>query len=251
MSTEIKNIQNLSEKEYRAYPVESFSSIKHLLESPDIFKHFKEKPFKGSSATLLGTCIHHYLQGNSRLVGFQELPLIKKNTEANVKFEKDFLEFVGEEGIIVPKAFEEKLKTIEKNFHTNKQAVKLLSVCEMEKAYLFDINGVQLKGKIDGVTSDYIVEIKSSSQATNLQEFRAEAIERNYDLQAYMYTVAAKVLHHYFIVVNTVDPYKVAIYRSSYDFIAGGHAKAMIVTNRYRNHILNGEEWDDNIIEEV
>jgi len=247
-----KDISQLSEKEYRSLEIESFSSIKHILESPQTFIHYKEKPFKGSPATLLGTSIHHYLQGNKQLVAFQNLPKLKKNEKENKKFEEDFRKIAGEDGIIVPKAFEEKLLSIEKNFNENKQAVRLLSQCEFEKPYLFTINGVDLKGKIDGVAPEYILEIKSSSQATTAEEFKKEALERDYDMQAYFYTVAASKMHHYFIVVNTQEPYKVAVYRSSYDFIVSGHSKAVEATSRYKRYIINKEKWDDSeIIEEI
>lgn len=246
------DINSLSEKEYRAFGVESFSSIKHLLDSPQTFKHYKEKPFKGSPSTLLGTCIHHYLQGNRHLVAFNPYTNTKKNQEAIKEFETNFFASAGEEGIIVPASFEEKLSSIMKSFQENKQAASILMGCEFESAYLFLINGIELKGKIDAVHKNYIVEIKSSSQATTAEEFKKEALERDYDLQAYLYTVAAKKEDHYFVVVNTTDPYKVAVYRSSYEFIASGHKKALLATERYKKYILGNEEWNDTqTIEEI
>ncbi len=153
-----KDINNLSDKEYRSLEVESFSSIKHILDSPTTFKHYKDKPFKGSPATLLGTAIHHYLQGNRHLVAFSHLIKIKKNAEAIKEFEDNFRLSAGEDGIIVPAAFEEKINAIMKNFNENSQAVSLVGQCEFEKAYLFEINGVKLKGKADGMTVKEVVD---------------------------------------------------------------------------------------------
>ncbi len=246
------DIKDLTDRAYRALDRESFSSIKHLLDSPIAFNHYKNKPFKGSTATLLGTCIHHYLQGNRHLVTFSELAKTKKNEEAIKEFERLFFELAGEEGIIVPKSFEPKLNTIMKNFNENKKAVQFVNQCKFEEPFLFDFNGVPLKGKVDGISDNFVLEIKSSSQATTQEEFAQEARERDYDMQAYFYTLAAKKEHHFFLVVNTQDPFKVALYRSSYNFIASGHVKATIATERYKRYIVNGENWDGNDkIEEI
>jgi hypothetical protein len=211
------NIQALSDKDYRAYERESFSSLKYILKSPKDFLYYKEKPFSGSTASLLGTCIHHYLQGNRHLVAFSPYPKLKKHIEATEEFERNFRSTIdiGEEGVIVPKSFEPKLNAIAKNFNEHRLASKLLSTCEFEKAYLFEINGLPLKGKVDGVGPNGVVEIKSSSQATTFEEFKAEAEERDYDLQAAMYCMATGCGTHYFIVVNTQEPFKVQVYKSS------------------------------------
>lgn len=248
----IMDISQMNEKDYRAYDRESFSSIKYILESPQSFLHYKEKPFQGSTSSLLGTCIHHYLQGNRHLVAFNALPKIKKNAEALKEFEENFRALTGEDGVIVPSSFEPKISSIVKNFNENDKAFNILSQCEFEKAFLFEINGVPLKGKIDGVSSNYIVEIKSSSQATSLVDFKEEAYDRNYDMQAYMYTVASKTNTHYFIVANTTDPFKVSIYKSSKEFLESGRKKAIEATNRYKKYIIGKAKWDDsNEIEEI
>ena len=74
----MKNLGNISESEYRALPIESYSSLKYLLSSPKDFLYYKNNPFKGSNSTLLGTAIHHYLQGNRHLVAFSTIDKRKK-----------------------------------------------------------------------------------------------------------------------------------------------------------------------------
>lgn len=244
LETSKLSLSELSDKEYRSLNFESFSSIKHMLDSPETFKHYKEKPFKGSLATLLGTCIHHYLQGNKHLVWFQQLSNTKKNAEAIFEFKKQWIDMVGEEGLVVPKTFEPKLDSILMNLNKNKEVLKLLNGCEFEKAYTFYVDGLMLKGKLDGVGSDYILEIKSSGQATSAEEFKKEAYDRHYDLQAYLYQKAALKSDHYFIVVNTQEPFKVSLYKSSKEFMESGKTKALLAVDRYKKYILGGEEWN-------
>lgn len=247
-----KDIESFSEKEYRAYERESFSSIKYILESPKSFLYYKEKPFQGSTSSLLGTCIHHFIQGNRHLVAFSNLSKIKKNAEAIKEFEDNFRQTSGEDGIIVPASFEPKINSIMKNVNENSKVSKLLDKCEFEKAFLFEIDGVKLKGKVDGISKDYLLEIKSSSQATNALEFKEEAYDRNYDMQAYMYLRGSGIRDHYFIVVNTLEPFKVAIYKSSKEFLLSGEKKTKEAMRRYKKYILNKEVWDDsNEIEEI
>lgn len=249
------NLTELTDKEYRALPVESFSSIKYLLEpdGPKAFLYYKNKPFKGSDATLLGTAIHHYLQGNRHLVAINNTPKIgKAGKEAYAKFEEEFKSLAGDEGIIVPKSFEEKISTIMVNYNSNAKAIQLVEECEFEKPYFFKVDGVDLKGKVDGVSKKYLLEIKTSSQATTAYEFKNEAEDRHYDMQAYMYGHAhyhttGEELEHYFIVVNTQAPFKVSVYKSSDEFIQKGKKKLYEAISRYKRYIINGEEYEADV----
>lgn len=242
----------LSDKEYRSLPAESFSSIKYILDSPTTFLYYKNKPFKGSDATLLGTTIHHYLQGNKHLVAFSVID--KRKKEEYAKFEKEFLELAGEEGIIVPKSFEEKVSSVLVNLADNKKAIQLLDNCEFEIPYFFEVEGINLKGKVDGVNHKYLLEIKTSSQATTAYEFKEEAKDRHYDMQAAMYLLANNMTHqhsvpldHYFIVVNTVAPFKVSVYKSSKEFLKEGEKKLYEAIDRYKRYIINNEEYEDEV----
>lgn len=249
-----KEISSLSETEYRALDIESFSSLKYILgkDGPKDFLHAKEKPFRGSPSSLLGTCVHHYLQGNRHLVAFNALPHLKKNLEAIKEFEKSFMESTSGEGVIVPKSFEPKLEAIMKNYNENTKVQKILSGCDFEKAYLFHIDHMNLKGKVDGVREDYIVEIKTSSGASTAEEFKEEALSRDYDMQAAMYLHASGKDIHYFVVVNTVEPFKLDVYKSSDDFIKSGMKKVAEAVRRYKKYIFNEEEWvGDEEIQEI
>lgn len=258
----------LSEKEYRSFPAESFSSLKYILESPEAFLYYKNKPFKGNDSALLGTTVHNYLQGMKHLVAFNTIKRTsKERKEEYAQFEKDFLELAGEDGIIVPQSFEETLTNIMNNYHSNKKAVKIIESCEYEVPYFFRIKGLNLKGKVDGVCThngmteigmngnshpSYLLEIKTSSQATTALDFKEEAKERNYDMQAAMYLEAHRQLHeekldHYFVVVNTLAPYKVSIYKSSKEFLMEGERKLHEACDRYNRHIINQEPFEGDI----
>jgi len=123
------NLENLNDLEYRKLPYESFSSLKYLLDSPDAFLYQKEHPFQGSDSTLLGTAVHHMLQGNSHLVVYSTVDKRKKTEYA--EFLRDFEEKnTSKEAIIVPCSFREKLDAIQENASKNPYVKEVLEgVC--------------------------------------------------------------------------------------------------------------------------
>jgi len=163
------------------------------------------------------------------------------------------MQLAGEEGIIVPKSFEEKVNSIMSNLNSNSKALNLLDNCKFEVPYFFEVDGVNLKGKVDGISDEFLLEIKTSSQATTASEFKEEAKERHYDMQAAMYMHAheqvskCRVPNHYFIVVNTVAPFKVSVYKSSKEFLKGGEQKLYEAVDRYKRYIINGEEYEEDV----
>jgi len=245
----------MKDKDYRAYPLESYSSLKYLLDSPKDFLYYKEHPFEGSPSTLLGTAIHHYLQGNRHLVGVSPVSRVKKKEFK--EFEDMFMESTQGEGIIVPSSMEHTLLTIYKNF-TDSPHSTLFEGCENEKEFILE-GDFPYKGKGDLYQPIRLGEIKSSSRATDATSFRWEALERHYDLQAYMYQKgyfsegkeAFRYREHVFVVANTREPFDVKFYKASNDFLESGRKKYEIVKDRYTRYIVNKEVWVDNSLEEI
>lgn len=238
----MSSFQNLSEKDYRAYALESYSSLKYLLTSPIEYMYYKNNPFKGSNSTLLGTSIHNYLQGNKHLVAFSIVD--KRKKEEYAKFVEEFRSLAGDEGIIVPASFEKTLENIMKNASENKKVQKLLEGIQIEYPVIAEYCGLQYKAKIDGLGDDYVLEIKSSSQATTAEEFKAECLERDYDLQAYMYLHATNRTKHFFVVVNTTAPFKVEAYKTSAETLISGEMKLIKIVNDYKKYIIDNHPYE-------
>lgn len=240
------DFDKLTEKEYRAYNLESYSSLKNLLDSPIKFMYYKNNPFKGSDSTLLGTCIHNYLQGNRHLVAFNTIKRTSKAAkEEYEKFVTEFRDLAGEEGIIVPVSFENTIINIMKNASENKKVQKLLQGVQIEAPVIAEFQGLKYKAKIDGLGDEYVLEIKSSSQATTVSEFHDECLERDYDLQAFMYCHATGRNHHYFIVCNTTAPFKVEAYKTSPTTLTSGYTKFCKIVEDYQHYIINNHPYDE------
>jgi hypothetical protein len=246
-----KSLNELTNKEYRSLPYESYSSLKYLLDSPKDFLYYKQKPFTGSDSTLLGEAIHHYLQRNRHLVTFNYID--KRKKEEYAAFEADFRRIAGDEGLILPKSMEEKIEQIMKNINEHEAIQRILSdPIEFEAPFLFDIDGIKVKGKCDILTPTYVGEIKTSSQAKSLEQFRYEAKSRHYDMQAALYTQGLNRQDHYFIVCETTAPFNVSVFKSSSFLIESGKEKLRLAIDRYKRHILANEPFNASAnIEEI
>ena len=241
----------LTDSEYRLIDCESFSSIKYLLDSPLEYRRNKVTPFTGSAATLLGTAIHHYLQGNRHLVAIN--PYKSTASEGFGEFKESFMESVGEDGVILPKSAEEKLNAIMMNFNANSFACDLMSKVEHEVPMFFEFNGVKLKGKGDGHITGLVSEVKSTGSCEDAWQFKQNAvIAKHYDLQAFMYLTGygyteeqfvAGDVKHYFIAALTRPPYTVNAYKLSYESYKRGEKKLYKVTSDYKKYIIRGEDF--------
>ena len=202
----MSRIKGLTDEEYRALPIESYSSLKSLLSSPEAFLKHSSNPFTGNEYTDLGTAVHNLLQ---------ELPQEKELSSKT----KDVL------------------VQISNNFSGNKL------IGEFEVAFKTTFKGMIYKGKVDiyDKHTKTIGEIKTSSKAVDLKSFRKEAYSRDYDLQAAMYLQMTGCKSHYFVVANTVEPFQVKIYPTSKDFIKSGYLKLEKIVKEYHK-MFNGVE---------
>jgi hypothetical protein len=252
-----KPLNELSDKEYRAIGLESFSSLKHLLDSPDTFTHYKNQPFKGSPSTVLGTAVHHYIQGNQKLVAVNEINRASAQGKKDyAALEKEFLQDTKNEGVIITKSTKEKLDLIYASYLKNKTAVRLISLCDYEVPFITHVEGIEVKGKLDGVMRDKkgIVEIKTTSKEVDVNTFRDTAQSSHYDAQAALYQRGLGLeVPHYFIVCQTTAPFKVSVFAGlpGSAFMKSGNDKVKLMIQRYTKHIVNGEKFEKLDVEEL
>jgi len=100
-----------------------------------------------------------------------------------------------------------------------------------EEPIIGEIKGLQWKAKADIVTSDCIIDLKTTS---DINKFRWSAKSYNYDSQCYIYQkLFGKPL--YFYVIDK-ESEQLGLFRPSEEFVSGGEAKverAMEVYYRY------------------
>lgn len=235
----MKPVAEMSDKEYRALGLESYSSLKVLLDSPEKYFELKRKPFEGNSATLLGTAIHHYIQGNRHLVLFASKAR-KATAELIVEFEAQF-----PDGVVVPPSYEETINIVMTNLNSNSAATRLLDLAQVETPYIGVVDGLEIKGKLDVEAETYIADIKTTSLGIEKDSFSQNLRDMHYDLQAALYqelvfqnTGIRK--DFYWIVVSTREPFSIRVYQASPITLKSGYSKLKDVVERYKYYVIEG-----------
>ncbi len=103
-------------------------------------------------------------------------------------------------------------------------ASQLIESCELEQKLTATINGIEFVGYADGISNDRktIFDLKTTGQ---FDMFRWSAFKNDFDLQASVYSLFGDNAKYYFIVCETVVPFRVQIFGTSPEFIDNGNAK--------------------------
>jgi PDDEXK-like uncharacterized protein DUF3799 len=243
-------LTNLTDKEYRSIPAESYSSIKYMLESPIKFQYYKDKPFTGNASTDLGTAVHHYLQKNKHLIHYKvkvDKKIINTEEDPNFMFIKS-----NPDGIILLPTAEEKILTIVSNYEKNEKAVKILMPCDYEIGFKNTLKTscgrhLVLKGKVDGYHAQYLVDIKTTRHELDIKTLKGLVDSSNYDLQAalYLHLSEAKHENYYFVFCQTSTPFQVKRVKMSKESIARGKQKLQLAIDNYKKYIIDGEPYEE------
>lgn len=238
----------IAEIDYRAISRESFSSLKHLLDSVEAYRTNKTSPFIGNPATRLGTAVHMFLQGMGHLV--QVVPDIKtvlKNGSEGKYNDKTLQdEYVKEQLKINP----------EFHFITNPQYVICTTIYEkaerlgflkqvegddVETAHIFEYNGVKLKGRLDWQRGNVLIrDAKTTEKPITPSYFDKIIQDSHYDMQAAMYIEAvfqaSGVKPDYIITaVRTKAPHEIINYKLKQSTIDRGYRKLDYCTEKLKD----------------
>lgn len=106
-------------------------------------------------------------------------------------------------------------------------AVELINACALEVEIEAKFKGLKFTGKADGMSADrtVIFDLKTTAQFDRFLTDRWYAIRQDYDLQAAVYTQFGIDPKYYFIVAETVAPYRVTVVSVDDEFVKNGKAK--------------------------
>jgi hypothetical protein len=202
----------------------SNSDIYALLTNPKRFrarsedsKHFHE-----------GRLFHQLILEPEKAVNVPQVDVSTRNT----KEYKKYLEDSGLSFAMLTKEYEEIVRlasVMKSNFQFYNDIYRDGNL--YEEPTIGEIKGLQWKAKADIVTSDSIIDLKTTS---DINKFRWSAKSYNYDSQCYIYQqLFGKPL--YFYVIDK-ESEQLGLFRPSEEFVNGGEAKverAMEVYYRY------------------
>lgn len=116
------------------------------------------------------------------------------------------------------------IEAVAEAIHRHPLASQLIESCDLEQKLKATINGIDFHGCADGITKDRrtIFDLKTTGQ---FDMFRWSAFKNDYDLQASIYSLFGDNAKYYFIVTETVAPFRVQIFGTSPEFIENGNTK--------------------------
>lgn len=113
-------------------------------------------------------------------------------------------------------------------------AAQLISSCDLEQKLKATINEISFHGCADGISKDRktIFDLKTTAQ---FDQFKWQAFKNDYDLQASIYSLFGDNAKYFFIVAETVAPYRVQIFGTSPEFIDNGNEKLQKTIDAFKD----------------
>ena len=202
----------------------SNSDIYALLTNPKRFrarsedsKHFHE-----------GRLFHQLILEPEKAVNVPQVDVSTRNT----KEYKKYLEDSGLEFAMLTKEYDEIVRlasVMKSNFQFYNDIYRDGNL--YEEPTIGEIKGLQWKAKADIVTSDSIIDLKTTS---DINKFRWSAKSYNYDSQCYIYQQLFGKPLYFYVIDKESD--QLGLFRPSEEFVKGGEAKverAMEVYYKY------------------
>lgn len=195
--------------EYKTNPRLSQSKLKHILNGVDEFLYQQANPTPSSDSQNLGSAVHLLLLEPH--LSDKYIVKLEKKVDRRTKEGRAILEqYDGTETIILSPdeyiAAEEIVKSIKNNTDCN----RLLNSCEaFEDVKLYSHKGIDFKAQLDGVGSDFILDLKTTIMLNNEYEIKRTVYKYMYHFQAASYLIGESYKKYYIIFARTKPPYSV------------------------------------------
>lgn len=211
--------------DYDSLPYVNKSTLWEMRKSPLHYWHLMhDTPKKDTPAMKFGRAVHsRLLQPESFGTEFAVAPECDRRTTQGKAIWKELMES-GKE--VISQDDMDTILAMEAEFAA--VAKKYLAGAETEKPLIWTDNesGVKCKGRLDAITDDYVIDYKTTTDAST-DAFRREALRYGYDLQAAMYLEAARANGYHpqgfiFIAQEKSAPYLINVLHAGDAFLDRG-----------------------------
>ena len=239
--------KKMDDKEYFAHSAISQSDLKLIKKS---FAHFKNKEHREPTASMIfGSALHSFiLDGEGSFYSkYVVMPEIDRRTSAGKAAYNDLL--TSGKTIISHDDWYE-IMQLKSNCLNHPRAKSILSKesITMEGALFGKLEGVDIKGKLDIVSDNWVVDIKTCQDASK-EEFTRSISNFGYHLQAAFYIELAKqngVNPKGFIFIcieRKAASHGVAVYELSKKAIDLGYSEIKFLINKYKEYVNNPDKY--------
>lgn len=194
---------------YRSLPYLNNSLLKHIRTCPAKFlKEQQESTFKGSRETLIGNLAHTLILE----------PDVSLEEEYEIREKDGAVRYKGDEGSFY--SVQAVARAIKDSVYADSDAARLLEECDhKESVAVFDVCGVRMKARFDGIITEkgVIIDLKTTGDASE-RTFKRSICKFGYDMAAGLYSVGATAVleqtfnHFVFIVVEKTPPFITQVY---------------------------------------
>jgi len=205
MKTQLKKMK-ITKEMLKDRPL-SYSSLKVFAKSPRHYINYLNRPATAQTdAMKMGSLIHCLMLTPDDFANqFFVSPEINRRTkDGKVEWEK--IQEDNKDKIIVTYEDYAHASRVSSNALSNKNIEQLINNCYwFEMEWKAEISGLPFRGFYDGVSEDYIIEIKTTSDG-NPKSVMNDFVRRQYPIQAGLYKMVSQKQIIY-IVVETSEPY--------------------------------------------
>lgn len=259
-------------QQYLNNPRMSQSRLKKILDGVEEYKYAIDNPKEPTDDMKLGQAVHILLLQpdlSSRIIKVHDKPdgrtkegkiytsimsgsdlsQFEGNDYARLLYESfsDVIKNPSEYILLDQKSFD-KAKEIANAVMINEDSRYLLQICaEFEKIYEYHYRGIDFKCQVDGISDEFVLDIKTSSTVQNLDiSLSREILKYKYHFQAASYLIGTNRSRYFIIFVKTVEPYAVYPVELSAETLNAGCVLLDQACDLYNYCLKNNPEFKPN-----
>lgn len=219
----------------------SYSSIKEFAKSPKHYLEYINKPkFPPTDAMKIGSMVHcMLLQPDLFNVNYVVAPEINKRTNAGKEEWANLL--LANEGkeIVSLEDYNLCVRLYEGCIKNNKIKFAINACYDFEQEWKSDIFDLPYRGFYDGVSDEYILEVKTTNDA-NPKSVMYDFYKRKYHIQAALYYIASGKRIQYLIIESSY-PYLSYLAFADDSFINKGYEEVKYLSEEFSKCLESGD----------
>jgi hypothetical protein len=220
----------------------SYSSLKEFAKSPRHYLDYLNRKKETTSAMLFGSMVHCLLLEPAKFNNqFAVMSSIDRRTTAGKEAYAKFVEESAGKDVVMENDYNE-AKALADNVLSNPSLAKWIHNChQREHEFRVGMWGLPIRGFFDGVADDYILEIKTTQDATP-DTLMKDFYNRQYHLQAGIYNLVSSKPIKY-LIIETKAPYDAYIANASTEYIEKGQKLLSSVLDKF-DKCMNENAWN-------
>jgi len=219
----------------------SYSSLKEFAKSPRHYLDYLNRKKETTPAMLFGSMVHCLLLEPSKFSNqFAVMGTIDKRTTAGKEAYAKFVEESAGKDVVMENDYNEAMALADNVLSNPKLASWIQNCHQYEQEFRHEVRGLPIRGFFDGVAEDYILEVKTTMDASP-ENLMRDFYNRQYHMQAGIYNIVSDKPIKY-LIIETKNPYDAYIADATDNYLKKGHELFFETIIRF-NKCMEDNEW--------